>query len=114
MAGQPLPAWDQAAEEDRLRARAMIAKLFDMTAGEASAEQIGDEWLSEMLGALQATRRDAITRCAAYVRHCGTASHPNGYGDWCGGEVDPIKLLTGVAKSLDNMAKEYPKEPGGA
>ncbi len=57
-------------------------------------------------GEVAMVRAGAIRECADYVRQCGTASHPVGYGDWVGGEIDPIKLLTGIADVLERRAAQ--------
>lgn len=102
-----------------------FTRLFDIRDSTVMAfetKELATEWAVEgdrveplydeaALRALaQRIQREAVQECADYVRQCGTASHPVGYGDWCGGEVDPIKLLTGIADVLDRRAAE--EDPG--
>lgn len=65
-----------------------------------SAELIRE--IERLRGKVAEARRDERERVrnaiADWLHRQGNDSHPNGYGDWCGGEIDPIKLLTDLAR----------------
>jgi hypothetical protein len=93
--------------QEQERARAVVQEVFGCPEHHA-ASQIEPfvSWRNAIAAALAEQRKQTIHECADYVRKCGTAPHPNGYGDWVGGEVDPIKLLTGIADVLDHRAAD--------
>jgi hypothetical protein len=83
--------------------------IVDAMRVQRRAEALIKEYLgknAELDAALRDAKADGLAEAAEYVYKCGTASHPSGYGDWCGGEVDPIKLLVGISEVLVRKAEE--------